>query len=189
LDEPFWTALAVGSLGWVEVGMGRYDDALRHLRDAYDLGDGFDSAWLAAWSRVQLGTLDFVQGRTDEARDLLNEALALSLAAHSTGSVTLCLVAFARYAVMEGDAERAALLAGAAEGLRRRVGLRAWPMLRHEEDDLVAQIREALGAGRFDQVYAAGARLSQRDAVTAVRDRVGPGNAAAPSRPGTSSRS
>ena len=95
-DEPFWTALAVGSLGWVEVGMGRYDDALRHLRDAYDLGDGFDSAWLAAWSRVQLGTLDIVQGRKDEARDLLNEALALSLAAHSTGSVTLCLVAFAR---------------------------------------------------------------------------------------------
>ena len=47
-DEPFWTALAVGSLGWVEVGMGRYDDALRHQRDAYDLGDGFDSAWLDA---------------------------------------------------------------------------------------------------------------------------------------------
>jgi tetratricopeptide (TPR) repeat protein len=188
-DEPFWTALAVGSLGWVEVGMGRYDDALRHLRDAYDLGDRFDSAWLAAWSRVQLGTLDIVQGRQDEARDLLDEALALSLAAHSTGSVTLCLVAFARYALMEGDAERAALLAGAAESLRRRVGLRAWPMLRHEEDDLVAQIRRALGAGRFDQVYAAGARLSQRDAVTAVRDRAGPGHTAAPSRPGPSSRS
>jgi hypothetical protein len=124
-----------------------------------------------------------------EARDLLDEALALGLAAHSTGCVTLCLVAFARYAVMEGDAERAALLAGAAEGLRHRVGLRAWPMLRHEEDDLVAQIRRALGAGRFDQVYAAGARLSQRDAVTAVRDWAGPGHAAAPSRPGTSSRS
>src|SRR6185437_5395967 len=74
-DEPFWTALAVGSLGWVEVGMGRYDDALIHLRDAYDLGDGFDSAWLAAWSRIQLGTMDLVQGRKDEARDLLDEAL------------------------------------------------------------------------------------------------------------------
>jgi hypothetical protein len=92
--------------------LGRYDDALGHLRDAYDLGDGFDSAWLAAWSRVQLATLDMVQGRKDEARDLLDEALALGLAAHSTGCVTLCLVAFARYAVMEGDAERAALLPG-----------------------------------------------------------------------------
>jgi predicted ATPase len=188
-DEPFWTALAVGSLGWVEVGMGRYDDALRHLRDAYDLGDGFDSAWLAAWSRVQLGTLHLVQGRTDEARDLLGEALALSLAAHSTGSVTLCLVAFARYAVMEGDAERAALLAGAAEGLRRRVGLRAWPMLRHEEDDLVAQIRRVLGSGRFDQVYAAGARLSQRDAVTAVQDRAGQSRLVPDRRTDTSVRS
>jgi hypothetical protein len=55
-DEPFWTALAVRSLGAVEMAVGRYDDAMRHLREVRDLGDRFGSAWLAAWSRVQLGT-------------------------------------------------------------------------------------------------------------------------------------
>jgi hypothetical protein len=35
----------------------------------------------------------------------------------------------------------------------------------------VTQVRLALGADRFDEVFAAAARLSQREAVAAVRDR------------------
>jgi hypothetical protein len=84
--------------------------------------------------------------------------------------VTLCLATFARLAFVEGDPERAALLAGAAEGLRRRIGLRAWPSHRGSEAELVAQVRQALGATRLDQVLAAGARLTRREAVAAVRD-------------------
>jgi hypothetical protein len=109
---------------------------------------------------------------------LLDEGLELSLAGHSTRSVTLCLAAFARLAFVEGNPQRAALLAGTAERLRRRVGLRAWPLLRREEAELVAQVRQALGADRFDQLYAAGSPLSQQEAVAAVRDRRGAGTAA-----------
>jgi hypothetical protein len=67
---------------------------------------------------------------------------------------------------------------GAAEGLRRRVGLRAWPMVRRGEAELVDQARHALGADRFDQMFAAGARLTQRAAVAAVHDRRGTGTRA-----------
>jgi hypothetical protein len=102
---------------------------------------------------------------------LLDEALDLSLATHSTRSVTLGVAAFAQLALVEGDPERAALLAGAAEGLRRRVGLRAWPLQRQGKAELVAQIRKALGADRFDPVFAAGERLTRQEAVAAVRDR------------------
>jgi hypothetical protein len=42
--------------------------------------------------------------------------------------------------------------------------------VRQGEVNLAAQIRQALGADRFDQAYAAGARLNRRDAVTAARD-------------------
>jgi hypothetical protein len=127
---------------------------------------------------VYLGMLAVAHGRPEEAGGLLDEGLELSLAAHSTRSVTLCLAAFARQASVEGDPEQAALLAGAADGLRRRVGLQAWPLLRRGEAELVAQVRQALGADRFDQVYAAGSRLSQQEAVAAVRDRRGSGTAA-----------
>ena len=174
-DARFWTALALGTAGMVETTVGHHDAAQRHLREARDLGERFDHAWLAAWSRVLLGTLAVVRGRLEEARALLDEGLELSLAAHSTRSVTLCLTAFARLALVEGGAERAALLAGAAEGLHRRVGLRAYTLLRRPEAELVAQVRQALGADRFEEVFAAGAQLTQQEAVAAVRYRHGAG--------------
>jgi predicted ATPase len=170
LDEPFWTALAVGSLGTVEKILARYD-ALGHLREAHDLGDRLGSTWLSAWSRVQLGTVSILRGDLRQARAVLGEALELSVAARSTGGVTLCLAAYAQLAFAEGDRGRAALLAGAAEGLRQRAGLRVWPTLRPSEDELVAQVRQTLGAERFDQAFSAGSRLTQREAVAIVRNQ------------------
>jgi hypothetical protein len=170
-DAPFWTASAGITLGTLETTAGRYDDALGHLTEVRDLADRFDSAWLGAMSRVFLATLALVRGRPEEAGALLDEALGPSLAAHSTRGVTLCLAAFARWALVAGDPGRAALVAGAAEGLRRRAGLRAWPILRQGEAELVAQVRQALGDDRFNQVFATGTQLTQREAVAAARDR------------------
>jgi hypothetical protein len=123
---------------------------------------------------VLTGTVAVAQGRLDQARDLLDEALDQGLAANITSSVTLGLIAFARLARADGDPGRAALLAAAAEGLRRRPGLQVWPVLRRGEAELVAQIREALGADRFGQLSAAGARLTQQEAVAAARNRRAP---------------
>jgi predicted ATPase len=167
-DEPLWTALAAGTLGSMQTSVGRYDDALSNLREVRDLGDRLDSAWLAAWSRGLLGTVATRQGRLDQARELLHDALTRSVAAQSTGSVALCLMAFARLALAEGDPERAALLAGAASGLRRRVGLQAWPMLRRGEAELIAQIREALSPDRFSKITAVGSGLSKQQAVESI---------------------
>ena len=107
--------------------------------------------WLVAVSRVQLGILAVLQGRLEEARALLDEALELSLAARSTRSVTLCLAAFARLAFVDGrpggrrcwQARPRACAGGSACGPGR--------MLRRSEAELVAQVRQALGAERFDQ--------------------------------------
>ena len=85
--------------------------------------------------------------------------------------MSLCLVAYAQLALAAGDPGRAALLAGAAEGLRRRAGLGAWPMLRQPEAALLDQVRQALSLDRFEQAYEAGSRLSQREAVAAARER------------------
>jgi hypothetical protein len=92
-----------------------------------------------------------------------------SLGMRNTRTLTMSLAAFGRLAFEDGDAERAALLVGAAEGLRRRVGLRAWPMLPRGGAALGTEIREALGTDRFDRAFAAGTRLTQREAVAAVR--------------------
>jgi predicted ATPase/class 3 adenylate cyclase len=169
-DEPFWISLAGHAAAVLETTLGRYEEALQHLRETSELADRAGYAWLTAMSGVQLGTLAVVQGRLDQARELLDEALELSLALRTIRMVTLCLDAFAQLAFAEGDPHRAALLAGAAEGLLGRARLRTWPELRSGEAQLAAQLRQALGDDRFGQAFAAGSRLSQREAVAAIRD-------------------
>jgi predicted ATPase len=169
-DELVFTATAAFTAGSLETALGRYDDALGHLREACDLAERTGGGWLNAVSRADLGILAVLRGSLDEARARLAEALGLSVAGRSTAVVTLCLSGYAWLAFAEGDPERAAQLAGAAEGLRRRVGQRAWPHLRRVEADLVTQVRERLGADRFDQVFSVGGRLTQKEAVAIVQD-------------------
>jgi tetratricopeptide (TPR) repeat protein len=170
---------AAFTAGAIESALGHPDSALQHLSLMRELADRYDDAWLTASSRLQLGTLAVMQGRLEEAREQLDQALALSLAIRIIRNVTLCLAAFAQLAFAEGDPERAALLAGAAEGLQRRAGFTTWPAMRRGEAQLTAQIRQALGDDRFGQVFAAGSRLSQQEAVAAIRGR--PGNHTQPS--------
>jgi predicted ATPase len=169
-DEPFWTAVAVATLGELEMDVGRHDEALRHLMHVRELSEEFDNAWLSV-SWVHLGTLAIMQGRLDDARALLNESLTMSLDAESTNGVTLCLAAFARLAIMEGTPDRAAIALGAAEGLRRRAGVRVWPSLRRGETELVEQLQHTLGTDRFEEALTTGSRLSRREAVAFVRGR------------------
>jgi len=169
LGEPFWTALALGSLGGLEMAVGDRDDALRHLEEARTLGDGFGSAFLSSWARTLLSALAIASGKLDRAHKLLGEGLELSLAGNSTRSVPLCLDAYARLALTEGHPRRAALLAGAASGISQRASLQSWPTLRQAEANLVSEISRALGTD-FDQVFSDGERLSRQDAVARVRD-------------------
>jgi hypothetical protein len=45
-------------------------------------------------------------------------------------------------------------------------------LLRQGEAELVDQVRQALGADRFDQAFAARAQLTQQEAVAVVRDQI-----------------
>jgi predicted ATPase len=169
-DEPFWSAIALSTVGEVELDIGRLDDALPHLKQVRDLSQQFDSAWLAvSWS--QLGNLAIMQGRLGDARPLLDEGLTMSLDVESTVGVTLCLAGFARLAFVSGAPDRAAVILGAAEGIRRRVGIRVWPNLRRSEAELAKQIEQAIGADRFEEAFTSGSGLSRREAVAMVRER------------------
>jgi predicted ATPase len=169
-DEPFWTTLALVTVGSIETVLGRYEDAGSHLREMSELAGQFGNERLIAAAHVQLGVLALAQGQRDEGLAVLQDGLDLSLAVHSTRNVSISLAAIAHLALAEGQPERATLLIAAAEGVRRRAGLRAWAAFSEMNAALTSQARRAVGAQRFDELSAAGARMSQRDAVAAVRD-------------------
>lgn len=168
LDDPVWLAVALLTAGGLEVAMGLQDAALRDLNELRELAAGFDNSALAAICRAQLGALARDRGQFEEAREILDEGTQLAVEARSIHALAICLVAFATVSVAEGDVEHAALLMGAADGLRRRGGAMVWTSLRPDAR-IAEEIRGRLGADQFDQLFAEGSHLDQQQAVAAAQ--------------------
>jgi hypothetical protein len=117
-----------------------------------------------------LSALFVARGKFDDAQAILSEAAVRSRAAGGTRSVALLISAYAQLALAEGDPKRAALLAGATNGIRQRAGLQPWPISRQAETDLMAEVSQALGPDLFGQVFADGELLSRHDAMAEIRD-------------------
>ena len=168
-NEPFmaWAALTVGLL---EMTLGRPDAAREHLTVANELGGQFGNKWLESAARAELASLAVRAGQLEEARTLLVESVDASKDTElSTQTVTFSLVACAQLALAEGDVRRAAMALGAADGLRRRAGLRAWPSMRRDEAELATRVAQEVDPDVFKDAFAAGSELNQREAVALVR--------------------
>jgi hypothetical protein len=169
LDEPFM-AFSLLTVGGQEMALGRSEAARAHLTEVLALGGRFDNVWLKSAARSQLAVLAVAAGRLDEARALLAESVDGGDDAEiSTLTLTFSLVAAARLALARGDARRAATALGAADGLRRRAGLRAWPSTRRSEAELVTLVTQAMDAEDHRVAFGAGAELGHREAVALVR--------------------
>jgi tetratricopeptide (TPR) repeat protein len=172
-NEPFmaWAALTVGLL---EMTLGRLDAAREHLIEANQLARQFGYKWLESGARTQLASLAVRAGQLDEARAQLVQSVDASKETElSTQTVTFSLVADAQLALTERDVRRAAMALGAADGLRQRAGLRAWPSMRRAEAELTTRVAQQIDPDVFQDAFAAGSELSQLQAVALVRgDRV-----------------
>jgi predicted ATPase len=172
-NEPFM-AFAALTVGLVEMTLGRDDAARAHLTAVNQLGGQFDNDWLESTARSQLASLAVRTGRLDDARALLVESLDASKDTEpSTPILTFALVASVQLALAEGDPLRAAMALGAADGLRRRAGLRAWPSMRPSEAELATRVADETNDSDFEAAFAAGSELSHREAVALVRGESG----------------
>ena len=168
-DDPF-VAFAELTVGMVEMALGNDDAARAHLTTADELGGRFDNLWLRSSARSQLASVEVRAGRLGEARALLAQSVdAGDDAELSTLTVTFSLVTAAQLALAEGDARGAAVALGAADGLRRRAGLKAWPSTRGREAELVTRVAEAADSWDVEEALAEGAQISHRGAVALVR--------------------
>lgn len=168
-NEPLM-AFATLTVGMLEKTLGRDDAARAHLIAANELGGQFGNNWLKSSARAQLASLAVSAGRLDEARVLLLESVDVNEDTEpSTRTVTFSLVASAQLALGDGDARRAAIALGTADGLQRRAGLKAWPSTRQAEKDLISCVSQETGPRDFEDAFAAGSGLSHREAVALVR--------------------
>jgi hypothetical protein len=150
--------------------LGKDEAARAHLTEVHELGSQFDNNWLTSTARTQLAALAVRSGRLGEAQALLVESVDASDDTEvSALSLTFSLVAAAQLALAQGDPQRAATALGAADGLRRRAGLRTWPSARRSEAELVTRVAQEIDAEDYKAAFAAGTELGHREAVALVR--------------------
>jgi len=169
-NEPFM-AVAALTVGMVESALGRDEDARTHLTEVNELGGQFDNNWLESAAYTQLASIAVRAGHLDEARAAVVASVKADDASElSTLTLTFSLVALAGLAFAEGDAPRAAQALGAADGLRRRAGLRAWPSTRRAEQDPVTRVAQAIDAHSFEKALAVGSEpQSSRSGCSCAR--------------------
>lgn len=166
--EPFM-ALAALTVGILEMIFGRDDAARGYLVEANDLGVRFGNNLLQAAALTVLTAIEVRAGRLDEARALVVESLGPTEDTElCTIPVTFSLVGYAHIALADGDAQGAATALGAVDALRQRAGLRAWPIARRAEAELMARVVQAIESDAYDDAFAAGSELNHRGAVALV---------------------
>ncbi|MBA2521118.1 MAG: tetratricopeptide repeat protein, partial [Chloroflexia bacterium] len=145
----------------------RLETALRLLRDA---GYAFGTVLILG----DLGDLARDQGEYEHAMSFYRQALALGQVNPRTRIVAEVIEAVGIVAIATGEVKRGAMLLGAAEAVRERIGLR----YRVQEnlaalERAVAASRVTLGEQRFATVWSTGRNLTPAAAVAAALDPFG----------------
>jgi predicted ATPase len=165
-------ALAINNLGDVALTTGDYpraealfEESLAILRERGDAAN-------VARSLYNLGAAAFRLGRRADAVERLRESANLCRRLGDKEDLAWCLEGFAALAAAEGDAERAALLIGAAGRLLGDMGAALKPFERQLHDETLDSVIAGLGDAAAMRVMERGAALTIDEAVgSALGDR------------------
>jgi predicted ATPase/class 3 adenylate cyclase/Tfp pilus assembly protein PilF len=153
------------SLGEVARLQGNLAEARALFEESLDLARASGWRTVLWWPVHSLGALARTEGNLEEARERLREAIALCPKLARRPRLSDCLEDLAGVAFDEGDAARAAVLLGAADALRQTASTPVPPAMRVSVDELVASVRDAVGADAFDAQWTAGQALTADAAV------------------------
>jgi len=134
-----------------------------------ELARSVDSRWYAARNLLVLGRLAAARGEWAQAEQLHHEALEAVVDPGFRLELPGALEALAEVASGLESHNEAVRILGAAERVRRELGLVAWPAQRVEVAALVARVRDALGDDAFNQARSEGAELGEQEAVAWIR--------------------
>jgi non-specific serine/threonine protein kinase len=164
--------VSTANLGELAFQRGEYSNAEGLFRTAHGLFTDLQHAGGLAYVFHHLALVKLAQSEYEEALEYLGDALR---SGHARGDVEImayCLGAAASVALGQQDAERAALLLGAAESMRRRIGIALSPKDQRENEAARAASRDTLGSRAFEEAWANGAEMTSDEAVACVLGEV-----------------
>ncbi|HCG02655.1 MAG TPA: hypothetical protein DEV93_19195, partial [Chloroflexi bacterium] len=160
-------ALCEWRLGMVALFTKNMARAGEHIRASLDLSREQSDAEMVALSLLMLGNIDLWQGRLNDARARLRESLEVLRVEGSPRSIANLLESLAAVAAARDQKNRALWLGGAAEGLRKHIGVAPSSPFHRE----ISSRLEALKQGE-DALHAwqSGAQMSREEAIAYALD-------------------
>jgi tetratricopeptide (TPR) repeat protein len=163
---------ALYHLGKLDQLQGEPEAAVEYLQEILVQDpEHFAVAAQTPWALQTLGLIDLLQGREDRAGERLWDAISRFQERKDELGVGVCLQTLARLWVRDDPAAAAALFAY-AEASVDRTGWRLTYLMHPEDPEDVATLRASLGHHAYREARAAGAQLTQAEALAlAVKER------------------
>jgi predicted ATPase len=165
LDDRWGLTFALFCLGGALVLHERHADAVAPLKESVELARVIETDVLLSNALVNLGWAYLGLGDIAAAGRVLTEALAAGIDLDNRESVARALEALAAAAVFRGDTEHGATLFGAAEGVRRSMGVPVWMTDRASHEQTQDRLRARLGDLTYNAVIAGGAALGVEEVL------------------------
>jgi predicted ATPase len=171
LDDQWGLAFASLNLGGSLLLHHRYADAIPHLEECIPLARAVKAEVFLSNALINLGWVHHWLGNVEAARARLREAVKHAAVPDNRESLGRALEALAAVDVNAGDPELAAILFGAADGVRRSIGAGVWMTDRGSHEQTEAQLRTQLG----DTAYTAAADSGRNLTVDQVLELISTG--------------
>ena len=164
-------AYSLGALGFALVGEGSEAEAERVLEESLEAHKSVGNRRHTSRVLHGLGIAAMRKGDHRAARRRLEEATAIvSEFGDRWWLGVYSLPALASAHQLEGRAEEAVLLLGAAEALREAIGAPISPWLADDYEETVTATRALLDAERFAAAWSRGRGMTPEEALAAVRE-------------------
>ena len=163
--DRWGVARALNNLGDLSVYRGDYAGAIARLQKSVDLFRALNSTLGESISLINLGRAALLLGEAHRAAGFFRESLNLKVALADREGIAWNLEGLAGVAGAEGRFERAARLFGAAESLRKAIGipLPAPDLPMYERT--VAQARLSADPARWEALWTEGTGMDTEQAL------------------------
>jgi len=173
LGDAEGVAYSLSALGFALLAQGSEAESERLLEEALEAAKAVGNRRHTSRALQGLGLAAMRRGDHRAARGRLEEAAAIVSEFGDRWFLGVyCLPALATAHHVDGRAEKAVLLLGAADALREAIGAPVSPWLADGHDSTVAATRAALDAERFAAAWSRGRGMTPEEALEAVREAV-----------------
>jgi tetratricopeptide (TPR) repeat protein len=158
-------AFTLYDLGSVALMQGDYERAKVLFEESLAIRRVLFDQQGIAFTLNDLGNVALAQGDYERAEALYEESLAIFQELGSQWGIANALKKFAKLAGVKGQRERAARLLGAAEALREAIGAPMYLPERPDYEQIVTELRSALGDEAFAVAWEEGRAMTLEQAI------------------------